>query len=202
MAVVIHGFLATFPFKYPTFPSALFITTRFKFFHLSSVVPCRKHCTSSSISFLNSSTLVTRLSNFHFFCCLLLGIFLNLSFNRIAKPLGCGPSLHLHLGNSMSSLHYSDTSVVQVYSQFDIFLSLLDSSMCTFFFFPVQTKCLLSQDFGSCRIQLTFHLCRFFFLTQTFLPLYPLYLLQPTALKSPITITLSVPFSLPNIAPS
>src|SRR6478609_1366013 len=65
MAIVIHGFLATFP-------SALFITTPFKFSHLSSVVPCLKHCTSSSISFLNNSTLVIRLSNFHFFCCLLL----------------------------------------------------------------------------------------------------------------------------------
>src|SRR6476661_379817 len=39
-------------------------------------------CNSSSISFLNNSTLVTRLSNSHFFCCLLLGIFFNLSFNR------------------------------------------------------------------------------------------------------------------------
>ena len=27
IAVVIHSFLVTFPFKYPTFPSALFITT-------------------------------------------------------------------------------------------------------------------------------------------------------------------------------
>src|SRR6478609_9097736 len=87
MAVVIHGFLATFPFKYPTFPSALFITTPFKFLHLPSVVPCLKHCTSSSTSFLNNSTLVTRLSNIHFFCRLLLGIFFNLSFNRIATRL-------------------------------------------------------------------------------------------------------------------
>src|SRR6476469_3050477 len=87
MAVVVHGFLATFPFKYPTFPSALFITTPFKFSHLSSVVPCLKHCTSSSISFLNNSTLVTRLSNLHFFCCFLLGIFFNLSFNHIATGL-------------------------------------------------------------------------------------------------------------------
>src|SRR6478609_5444381 len=87
MAVVIHGFLATFPFKYPTFPSALFITTPFKFSHLSSVVPCLKHCTSSSISFLNYSTLLIRLSNFDFFCCFLLGIFFNLSFNRIATRL-------------------------------------------------------------------------------------------------------------------
>src|SRR6476619_5145322 len=55
----------------------------FKFSHLSSVVPCLKHCTSSSISFLNNSTLVTRLSNFHLFCCFLLGIF----FNRIATRL-------------------------------------------------------------------------------------------------------------------
>src|SRR6476469_8830734 len=78
MAVVIHCFLTTFPFKYPTFPSALFITTPFKFSHLSSVFPCLKHCTSSSISFLNNSTLVIRLSNFHFFCCFLLGIFLQL----------------------------------------------------------------------------------------------------------------------------
>src|SRR6476469_6108781 len=77
-AVVIHDFLVTFPFKYPTFPSALFITIPFKFCHLSSVIPCLKHCTSSSISFLNNSTLVTRRSNFHFFCCLLLGIFLQL----------------------------------------------------------------------------------------------------------------------------
>ena len=59
----------------------------FKFFHLFSVIPCLKHCTSSSISFLNNSTLVTRLSNFHFFCCLLLGIFFNLNFNRIATSL-------------------------------------------------------------------------------------------------------------------
>src|SRR6476469_4795697 len=140
MTVVIHGFLATFSFKYPTFPLALFITTPFKFSHLSSVVPCPKHYTSSSISVLNNSTLVTRLSNFHFFCCLLLGILFNLSFKRIAN-IGCGPSLHLHLGNSMSSLHYSDTSVVQGYGQFDVVLRLLDSSMCTFFFFPVQTKC-------------------------------------------------------------
>src|SRR6476469_8037822 len=58
-----------------------------KFSRLSSVVPCLKHCTSSSISFLNNFTLVTRLSNFHFFCCLLLGIFFNLSFNRIATRL-------------------------------------------------------------------------------------------------------------------
>ena len=135
MVVVIHGFLATFPFKHLTFPSALFITTPFKFPHLSSVVPCLKHYTSSSISFLNNSTLVTRLSSFHFFCCFLFGTFFNSSFNRIT-PLGCGLSLHLHLGNSMSSLHYSNTSVVQEYSEFDIFLSLLDSSMCTFFFFP------------------------------------------------------------------
>src|SRR6478609_8534346 len=87
MAVVIHGFLATFLFKYPTFPSAPFITTPFKFSHLSSVLPCLKHCTSSSIYFLNNSTLVTRLSNFHFFCCFLLGIFFNLSFSRIAARL-------------------------------------------------------------------------------------------------------------------
>src|SRR6476469_8412398 len=81
-------FWQLFPFKYPTFPSALFITTPFKFYHLSSVVPCLKHCTSSSVSFLNNSTLFTTLSNFHFFCCLLLGIFFfNLSFNRIATRL-------------------------------------------------------------------------------------------------------------------
>src|SRR6476469_5058427 len=49
MAVVIHDFLATFLFKYPTFPSVLFITTPFKFSQLSSVVPCLKHCTSFSI---------------------------------------------------------------------------------------------------------------------------------------------------------
>src|SRR6478609_9121401 len=67
-------------------PPSVFITAPFKFSHLSSVVPCLKHCTSS-ISFLNNSTLVTRLSNFHFFCCLLVGIFFNLSFNRIATRL-------------------------------------------------------------------------------------------------------------------
>src|SRR6476469_4218528 len=59
-------FSGNFPFKYPTFPSALFITTPFKFSHLSSVVSSLKHCTSSSISFLNNSICLSDC-----FCCFL-----------------------------------------------------------------------------------------------------------------------------------
>src|SRR6476661_845179 len=101
----------------------------------------------------------------------------------------------------MSSLHYSDTSVVQGRtSQFDIFLSLMDSHFLLLF---------------SCSNQVL--VITRFWLLQNSINLSPLSFLCPnpnfpttlsslpsptTALKFPITITLSVPFYLLNISPS
>src|SRR6478609_4307572 len=100
----------------------------------------------------------------------------------------------------MSSLHYSDTSVVQGYSQFDIFLSLLDSSVCTFFFFSCSNQVLVITRFWFLQNSINLSPLLFLFPNPNF-PTTLTSLPSPTtALKSPITITLSVSFCLLNIS--
>src|SRR6476469_6991129 len=100
----------------------------------------------------------------------------------------------------MSYLHYSDTSVVQGYSQFDILLSLLDSSLCTFFFFSCSNQVLVITRFWLLQNSSNLSPLSFVFPNPN-IPITLSSLPSPTtALKSPITIKLSVPFCLPNIS--
>src|SRR6476619_2852528 len=66
--------------------SPLFILTRFKFSHLSSVVPCLKHCTSFSI-FSKQFYLGYQTVQLPLFLLFPPWYFLQLKFNRIATRL-------------------------------------------------------------------------------------------------------------------
>src|SRR6476661_69346 len=90
----------------------------------------------------------------------------------------------------MSSVHYSDTSVVQGYSQFDIFLSLLDSSMCTFFFFACLNHVLVITRFWLLQNSINLSPLSFLFPNRNFPTTLSSLPSPTTALKSPITTTL------------
>src|SRR6476619_4778557 len=86
----------------------------------------------------------------------------------------------------MSSLHYSDTSVVQGYSQFDNFLNLLDSSMCTFFFFSCSNQVLVITRFWLLPNSTNLSPLSFLFPNPDFSATLSSLPSPTTALKSPI----------------
>src|SRR6476469_867905 len=102
----------------------------------------------------------------------------------------------------MSSLHYSDTSVVQRYSQFDIFVKSPGLFHVYLLLFSCSNQELVITRFWLLQNSINLSPLPFLFPNPNFPTTLSSLPSPTTALKSTIAITLSVPFCLPNISSS